>query len=190
MTIADNIWGTFGANRFTLNELWSVVEGRRTWPGFPTPEWKEHMLKVLKECPLVEPAPGPRGGAGWRLKPDEATRRTSAEKRRDDMMERSLAFIKTMPFKYGRIQIDPYGKRGAEIIWSFSAPTEFSEYLARGFRERATVAAVLKSPAKFQAAIAEHERVIEHNLKRVLANLEQRRREIERLIEEGGDDGY
>ena len=68
----------FGKGRFSLHDLWRERPGSRTWPalyeGFaagqwPEPAWAERMRRELMRLPGIEPAPGPRGGEGWRMSP-------------------------------------------------------------------------------------------------------------------------
>lgn len=67
----------FGNKRFTLRDLWRERPGSHAWPAlwefFPTPRpdprWEDQMRRKLERLQGIEPAPGPRGGEGWRVAP-------------------------------------------------------------------------------------------------------------------------
>ena len=70
----------FGDRRFTLQDLWRERPGTRAWPylwerfpgvgrQWPEPAWADQMRQELGRLSGVEPAPGLRGGEGWRVAP-------------------------------------------------------------------------------------------------------------------------
>lgn len=64
--LRDNLIATFGAERFTVRDLWRKFH-RRSF--FPTEEFIEEWKRDLARLSFIEPAPGPRGGEGWRVSP-------------------------------------------------------------------------------------------------------------------------
>ena len=71
---------TFGDRRFTLQDVWRERPGTHAWPylwerfsgvsrKWPEPAWAEQMRLQLGRLPGIEPAPGSRGGEGWRVAP-------------------------------------------------------------------------------------------------------------------------
>lgn len=70
----------YGDQRFTLQDLWRERPGSYAWPylwerfpaadrRWPEPAWGERMRRELERLSGIEPAPGPRGGEGWRVAP-------------------------------------------------------------------------------------------------------------------------
>ena len=56
----------FGTARFTLRDYWRRKLRRS---GFPFPHEAKAIADQLDGLPCLEPAPGPRGGQGWRVSP-------------------------------------------------------------------------------------------------------------------------
>lgn len=67
----------FAKERFSLQDLWRERPGSRVWPALydgvgarrPEEDWADRMRRDLTRLPGIEPAPGPRGGEGWRVSP-------------------------------------------------------------------------------------------------------------------------
>lgn len=67
LTISEEI----GAERFTVNDYFHKVTGVR-YQVYPTADWKKAIDTTLTDYVargLLISAPGPRGGAGWKLNP-------------------------------------------------------------------------------------------------------------------------
>ncbi len=62
----DDFIRLFGGGRFTIRDLWREWVGRARGP---TRDFVAEMETELARLAFVEPAPGPRGGQGWRVRP-------------------------------------------------------------------------------------------------------------------------
>jgi hypothetical protein len=69
---AGRIFDAFGEDRFTLAQYFASIE-RSNYQRMPLPGQNKEMRKKLErytaEVRALLPAPGPRGGAGWKLNP-------------------------------------------------------------------------------------------------------------------------
>jgi hypothetical protein len=69
---AGRIFDAFGEERFTLAQYFTSIE-RSRYQRMPLPGQNQQMRKTLEryavEVRALLPAPGPRGGAGWKLNP-------------------------------------------------------------------------------------------------------------------------
>jgi hypothetical protein len=82
---AEEFLDRIGADRFTINDLWHKTAITRRAVAYPTREWADDWRRELAALSFIEPAPGARGGEGWRVVPavvEEIRRGREAETER------------------------------------------------------------------------------------------------------------
>ncbi|WP_145840225.1 hypothetical protein [Marinobacter sp. P4B1] len=119
-------WGWFGTERFTRQDLWRRFEGQYRNAGGQEPWPKNDFLGWLKlsEHKWILPAPGPRGGEGWRLSDDLVEAFQTERKQSRELCCLAKNTIEHTQVGIGMLELDKDLYRPAKwnIVWSFKPP--------------------------------------------------------------------
>ncbi|MDY6929529.1 MAG: hypothetical protein SWN10_20805 [Pseudomonadota bacterium] len=124
--VMREFWGWFGTERFTRQDLWRRFEGQYRHAGGQEPWPKDDFLGWLKlsEHKWIVPAPGPRGGEGWRLSDDLVEAFQAERQRSGELYGRAKATIERIQVGVGILHLeeDIYKPATWNIVWSFKPP--------------------------------------------------------------------
>jgi len=114
----------FAKERFSVQDLWRERPGSHAWPAlyedvgaarWPERAWAERMRQELMRLPGVEPAPGPRGGEGWRVSPTVAEqiigKREDAKAARAAKNSRQRTAAAALSSRFATITLDEAAQR-------------------------------------------------------------------------------
>ena len=120
--VMREFWGWFGTERFTRQDLWRRFEGQYRHAGGQEPWPKDDFLGWLKlsEHKWIVPAPGPRGGEGWRLSDDLVEAFQAERQRSGELYGRAKATIERIQVGVGILHLeeDIYKPATWNIVWS------------------------------------------------------------------------
>ena len=119
-------WGWFGADRFTRQDLWRRFEGQYRHAGGQDPWPRDDFIQWLKlaEHRWIIPAPGPRGGEGWRLSEDLVEAFRVEMQACSQIQARAKEHIDRINLSMGKLEVvrDFSNVAGWKIIRSFKPP--------------------------------------------------------------------
>lgn len=168
----DEVWGRFGERRFTTSDLWSAF-GYGESPGFPTPEW---LAKLgIEHASWAEPAPGPRGGKGWRLTAEAIVAAQAAKAKRTAKADRLKALLAEVVPPIGECRISWAGR----FEWSYRPEMDIPGNQPDGRRRHSRDEFCLSWPSTAKAKVirGDLDRATAHIVS--LAALERARRQAE-----------
>lgn len=108
---ATDFWRAFGEKRFTKADLWRSF-GHNQFPGFATPEWLGEI--GVGYVSWIVPAPGPRGGEGWRLSDEKVEALKAADGRASAAHAKGNALLAAITPRVGTCHIV-----GNSIEWTY-----------------------------------------------------------------------
>lgn len=124
--VMREFWGWFGTERFTRQDLWRRFKGQYRHAGGQELWPKDDFLGWLKlsEHKWIIPAPGPRGGEGWRLSDDLVEAFQAESKRSCELRGQAKNTIEHIQVRIGTLELakDLYKPAAWNIVWSFKPP--------------------------------------------------------------------
>lgn len=119
-------WELFRDDRFAPADLWRWFRGAYYHAGGQDGWPREDFLQwlALDDKPWLEPAPGPRGGQGWRIAQDAVQVCLAEEAYIERTREEALTAISGVSVRIGLLDVEQRlaHPRFWEIVWCFEPP--------------------------------------------------------------------
>lgn len=119
-------WEWFGRKRFTRRDLWRMLAGRYQNEGGADPWPNDDFMKWL-DIPSKKwicPAPGPRGGEGWRIADKVADLAESEELRKEKIVNDAEQTVKQAKLRIGELELLLIDRNPSDwkIMWHYKPP--------------------------------------------------------------------
>jgi len=129
--LRDALIRHFGRERFTLRTYYQIHH-----KGWPSEAWLDQTKRRFTAAPFLEPAAGPRGGEGWRIKPaviDQLeTSRAAAAARLEKTNEPDRTIAAAVRSAFAIVRVDDATKR---VIATYPAIRLHPRWIDLHFRE-------------------------------------------------------
>lgn len=174
-------WRAFGDRRFTKNDLWRTF-GSGSWP---TPDFLASL--GLEQFDWIEPAPGPRGGAGWKMTAAAAAQMRKKEEKQTARQASVAEIAARVAVAVGAVRVEPSYQKNKkdQIIWWYWPPIAIEGRNVDGRRRAPSDAFTLSFPSgsEFDAVQREVDDAVRHVMQLAIEQREVLVKQIDVLTE-------